>query len=268
MEYTDEQIIAAIDAAPVPVQETLRSSDTNKALADIGAAHNLHIDQIGDLAEINRNLLVGLVAPAEMYGELVEIGVSADEARQIMSEINTKIFVPLREKMRSSTEDSPTTAPAPLPKPAPVSQAQPLPQYPAAPLQQEHVTRPLSGLAPQVAPPALLSPAPHTQVFTPASGWPGAPAGNWQPAAAVHVYVPGPAPVHPQMVAPATPPAQQPIYTPASVEELPIQPTRQPEQVVRTVRPIPAPPPNLPGTTPERPLEKNYVADPYREQPL
>lgn len=257
MQFTDEQVIAAIDSAPEMVRETLRSADTSKAIAAIGTAHRLHLDQIGSLAQINRNLLIGLVDPSEMYGELVGIGVSPDEAKLIMGEINQKIFVPLREAMRAGS--APETK-----KEQPVAAKQPAPAVVPAAVQHNPVT---SSVAPSAAvAPSTQSPQP-TQVFTSAVGWPGAPAGNWQPAAAVHVYVPGPTPSSAQA---ATSAPEHHVYTPVPTEirPTPAQPnpvTSQHEPVVRTVRPVPQPPANLPGAPLEKPIDKLYVADPYRE---
>lgn len=249
MQHTDEQVIAAIDSAPELVRETLSSADTAKTIAAIGSAHRLHLDQIGSLAQINRNLLIGLVDPSEMYGELVGIGVAPEEAKLIMSEINERIFVPLRETMRSGPKPAIFTAPT-------IQKVTLQPD--ATPPQTVHST-PLSA-------PVIQTPQ-STQVFTAVGGWPGAPAGNWQPAAAVHVYVPGPTPPSAQ---PAASAPEHHVYTPAPTEirPAPAQPnpvTSQHEPVVRTVRPVPQPPANLPGAPLEKPIDKLYVADPYRE---
>lgn len=263
---TNEQIIAAIDSAPILVQEALRGGETAKIIAGIGVAHHLHIDQIGSLAQINRNLLIGLVAPAEMYGELIEIGVSADEARQIMAEINEKIFVPLRERVRNDSPEA--TAPTPKPQAAAVAPPQPS----TAPV-------PFISPTPERVPTAPLTPTPsmtqtpHTQVFASTGGWPGAPAGNWQPAAAVHVYVPGPAPVHATI--PPAPVAPQPLPNPEPLLPTIVEiahPDPHPIPVSPAPRPTPLPPANLPGAPTDepsvQPIEKSYVADPYREPPV
>lgn len=258
MQFTDEQIIAAIDSAPEMVRETLRSADTSKVVAAIGTAHRLHLDQIGSLAQINRNLLIGLVDPSEMYGELVGIGVSPDEARLIMSEINQRIFVPLREAMRTGSAPEVKKE-----QPAPVKQ----PASPVVPTVVQHHPVTPSAVPSTAMAPSIQSPQP-TQVFTSAVGWPGAPVGNWQPAAAVHVYVPGPAPMQAQPYPQQVIGPEHPTYAPAPAETHSAATPHaesNPAPVVRTVRPVPEPPANLPGSNSTAPLEKEYVADPYRE---
>ena len=257
--FTNEQVITAIDSAPARVQSVLRSADTAKVISAIGAAHKLHIDQIGQLAQINRNLLIGLVDPSEMYGELVGIGVTPEEAKLIMGEINQKIFVPLREAMRAGSAPTETGSEQPvLPK-----------QQSATPTAVPYNFDTAAAMQTAVPRPSIQAPPP-TQVFTPATGWPGAPAGNWQPAAAVHVYVPGPAPMHQQPSPYTVVHPEQQTYAPTPIATIPpAQPvfnSPQPEPTVRTVRPVPAPPANLPGAPVEKPIEKAYVADPYREQ--
>lgn len=274
-ELTNEQIIKAIDAAPAQVQEVLRSATTAKTIATIGATHHLHIDQIGALATINRNLLVGLVDPSEMYGELIALSIQPDTAKLIMNDINQKIFLPLREQMRAGQSTTPTRIQTSAP--APTSQniiSTPAPYEPILPAPRQSIPAP-----------SLIQaqpPTPKTVYSTPSSiapehvahnQWPGAPAGNWQPAAAVHVYVPGPAPTHMSPVVPITQQqttlamGYQPAHDTLSAPIIPQTTDAQtrPPQVLQPPRTTAPPPPNLPGAHRDEPIERSYVADPYHE---
>jgi hypothetical protein len=108
--YPDAEIIQMTKDAPQPVREVIEDMQTAFTVADLGQKHGLHIDQIGTLAELNRNMILGLVGPEEFLKDLIEAGVSDKDAREMIAEINLKIFVPLREKMRNGPPASPTVA--------------------------------------------------------------------------------------------------------------------------------------------------------------
>lgn len=254
MTITGEQVRTAYAAAPAPIREAFSSEDTTKIILDLQNRHKLHVDSTGVLGRQVGYLLLGLISPMEFLGGLVEAGVSAEAAKDIVSEVNEQVFIPLRAKMQGV---QPTPRPTTTPAPASI----PVREYPEA--------RPVT--APLVPAPSLQAAPVHgTQVFASATGWPGAPAGNWQPAAAVHVYVPGPAPMHPQSSPYTVVHPEQPIQASTPIPTTPpAEPAfnaPQSEPTVRTIRPIPAPPANLPGAPVEKPIEKAYVADPYREQ--
>jgi hypothetical protein len=89
----------------------------------------LHIDQIGLVAELNVQMLLGLVTPPEFLQELITAGIPDKDARQIMTEINQKIFAPLREQMEKgpTVATVPVKSAAPRPVNAPVSSYAPRP---------------------------------------------------------------------------------------------------------------------------------------------
>ncbi len=255
MNITGEQVRAAYDSAPAPIRQTFSSDDTTRIIIDLQSRHKLHVDSTGVLGKQVGYLLLGLITPMEFLGGLVEAGVSAEAAKDIVSEVNERIFIPLRAKMQGV---QPTTRPGQSSTPAPSS----VPVFGAPPV---------IASAPLLPTPSLHSTSPQsTQVITTTGGWPGAPAGNWQPAAAVHVYVPGPAPHHTQPPAPTAVAPEHQAYVPAPVEirattTQPPVPVAPPEPVAHISRPVPQPPANLPGAPVEKPIEKAYVADPYRE---
>jgi hypothetical protein len=121
--YSNDELIKLMDTAPLPVQQTIESKETVAIISGLGTRFGLHIDVIGKVAALNVQMLLGLVGPEEFLKELIAAGVSDKDARQIMTEINQKIFVPLREKMKSETVATPepatpqSTKPAEPPKP-------------------------------------------------------------------------------------------------------------------------------------------------------
>lgn len=177
MRYTDEEVIRAIDAAPLAVRDTISSGQTARTIADIGSQYKLHIDVIGTLAQLNRNMLIGLMSPAEVVGELVYSDVSAEAAKSILGDLNRRIFIPLQEQMRKGDIPEPAEklvvspiAPLPPPAPSPPTRFQPpvitaLPEHTPSPTEF-----PVIPLAPAPAPeriereaPPLAPPAPITR---------------------------------------------------------------------------------------------------------
>jgi hypothetical protein len=128
--YSDSEILSITQKAPVPIRERIENVQTALTVAEIGQRFNLHIDQIGTIAELNRNMLLGLVNPQEFLNELIAAKVPEKDAREIMTEINQKIFVPLREQMRNAppTEVKPPQKPTQIP-PQPSRPAQQPPRH-------------------------------------------------------------------------------------------------------------------------------------------
>ena len=122
--YPDDEIIRMTKNAPNPVREALENVKTAIDIAELGQKHGLHIDQIGTLAELNRNMLLGLVNPQEFLQELIAAGIPDADARRIIAEINQKIFVPLREEMRNGVVE---TQQRPIPPLPPVQPPQAVP---------------------------------------------------------------------------------------------------------------------------------------------
>lgn len=251
--YSDEQVIAAIDAAPAAVRSAIGNVKTSQIVADIGAAYKLHIDVIGKLSQLNRNMLIGLSSPAEVLGELIMSGVDTEAAKKILSDLNARIFVPVQESIRSVG----ATAAA--------AQEQRVLQVPSlssedlgiAPLEAaktqpvEAVPQPAAETTPvpaQPYQPASDSPAPLPTQHAVFASQPGQPAqGPWQPAASVHVFVPS----HQPNPTPTLPGSPEPVpVAPASLSQ------------------VPAPAaPSMPTPSAETatPIVKERVTDPYRE---
>lgn len=188
--YTTQELLAISNKVPLPVQEALSSETTITTISNLGVSSKLHIDEIGLIAELNVQMLLGLISPPEFLQELITAGIAEKDAREIMTEINQKIFVPLREEMRKGPQQEkppmprptlpPTVPPAPPPPMPPPQAAVPSYQFPALP-------RP-SRLPP---PPPIPTPPPQPSFAPPPP--PPAPWQNVQPLNTVII------PANPQM---------------------------------------------------------------------
>ncbi len=115
--FTDQEIENAWEAAPKKIQNMLGTVDavlvTVAVITSIGTKYKLHIDQIGTLAELNRNMMLGLIDPKQFAQELASLKIPETQVKEIMDEINQKIFVPLQKQMREEASAPPVTSPTP-----------------------------------------------------------------------------------------------------------------------------------------------------------
>lgn len=145
--FSDIEIEEAFKKVPQFVREELTQGEKiPTAIAGIGKKQSLRIDQIGLLAELNRNMLLGLIDPPGFLQEMLAAGIPHKDAREIMSEINQKIFVPLREEIQKGTAPaSPKalqgTAQPPKP-PAPPRPTGPWPRQPQPSMPRPQVFAP------------------------------------------------------------------------------------------------------------------------------
>ena len=168
MIISDEQFSAAYQKLPFPIREYLADPELSDVVLQIGTAHQLHVDTIGALEREVNNMLLGLVNPTQFVGELKSIGIPETSVGAIVEELNAKIFMPLREKMKGGpaaeddedaepTSTSQTIQPATVPTPVlePIVQTSvvtPVISYAQAPT----LPRPAATIQPpvQVTPPA------------------------------------------------------------------------------------------------------------------
>src|SRR3989344_1542819 len=99
--FSEQEIQAAFRSVPKEVQEALvDGAEIAETLGDIDVQLRLHVDVIGVIAELNRNMLLGLLSPKEFVDELSAHNIDAETARKIVEEVNKRIFIPLREKIK------------------------------------------------------------------------------------------------------------------------------------------------------------------------
>lgn len=99
---TKEQVLAAYNSAPDFVRAVFNDEKTTQVVIELRARFQLHVDNAGLLGKGVGHMLLGLISPDEFFKDLIEAKIPEKDAREIMTEINQKIFVPLREEMRKS----------------------------------------------------------------------------------------------------------------------------------------------------------------------
>lgn len=223
--FTQDQVLDAYAKAPEAIQEAFSSELTADVVSDIKAKFRLHVDVAGNLGKEVGYLMLGLINPAEFFGGLMLAGTDEATAKGIMEEINSRIFIPLKQQVSGAGK---------APAPAPVT-------YAETPVAEEKTT-------PMVPPPALDY-EPARAAILPGSSESVPVIAPSNPTPAQQPVMPAPQEVHTMMndmLAAKQAPAPAPVVS--------AQPTTP------SVPPTPAPAPLRPS-----PIAKDYGVDPYRE---
>ncbi len=112
---TKEQVLNAYNNAPDFVRAAFNDEVTTQVVVGLKAKFQLHIDMAGILAKEVGYLLLGVIDPDTFAKRLKTSGFSEQMVTEIMAELNQKVFVPLRTKMRREGVETGQT-PAPVAK--------------------------------------------------------------------------------------------------------------------------------------------------------
>ncbi len=118
MTYTHEQLKTLLQDLPEDVREAISSVEISDIITDFRKKYNLHIDQTGELSNEILLLTIGATPPQKFVSNLENrMRIPRETATQITTEVNEKIFRPVREslmqihKMREA-EEKPANEPA------------------------------------------------------------------------------------------------------------------------------------------------------------
>jgi len=173
-ENIEQQIEQKLGELPEVVREALLSNDVSGHVRAIGSKHKLHIDQMSVLDDITIMTMLGFISPLEFSTQIkAQLNLDEESAKKLADEINTEIFLVVRESMKNASQPAPATAavkiatPVPPPAPAP----KPIEPHPADIMltQKTVTTAPSAPMAPKPAtPPAPpQAPKPATPPVTP-----------------------------------------------------------------------------------------------------
>lgn len=136
-EFTKEQMLAAYRALPEMIKDALADPQNNEVMLELQKTYQLHVDTIALVNRETSCLLLGLINPAQYADRLrAKAGLTEQVAAAVIAEINSKIFVPLHEKMRAGGEGKAVDSeqlvvgsqpPPPVPQPASPSTTHQLP---------------------------------------------------------------------------------------------------------------------------------------------
>lgn len=101
MFYTLEQLEERYNQLPEAVKEAMYAVETADKIMAIGKKYNLHIDQIGLLAEETGLVMLGLTPYYQFMDNIQKkLGVNRAASENITLDINTEIFLPIREFLK------------------------------------------------------------------------------------------------------------------------------------------------------------------------
>lgn len=248
--FTKEQVSEAFNKTPQPVQDLIFDGVVSDLVLEMRSAYKIQVDLLGSISEISRNVLVGLIRPDQLVSELRTLGLPEETVSGIVSELNEKIFKPLRGAQQKS---------------APVQNTgQSSPQQPRQIVSAS--TQPVARLA--VRPPRPVTPAPTPRPVSapvvPQQPRPQAPQPEVRPQT--------PAPARPVISVPPQPKQTPPVFAPfkkpvTSTPPTPIQ--TQPKPVAPPIQKPPVTPPTSAApivsaqedTAPARPAIRTMMRD-------
>lgn len=106
MEITPDQIEKAFDKIPQSLSKAIRETNISQIIHEICASHNIHIDKEGILTSEVWYVLLGLSdaesLPRKTGSQIVVPGL---DPNALITEINEKIFLPVKHKMMENEED-------------------------------------------------------------------------------------------------------------------------------------------------------------------
>ena len=171
LNITEETILKRYEALPQDLKDAVAGIGTANELYKIGKNANLSIEGIGKLAEETGLIILGFVPASNFISDIKQkIGIDEAKAGEIASEVNARIFLPIRESLKrmhgTSWSEGITKPPIEITRPK-IAEERPAPPEPkeTTPVAEIKKPEPLiiqpMGIAPRPAPPKpLLPPTP------------------------------------------------------------------------------------------------------------
>jgi hypothetical protein len=270
-----DAIATLMSELPKPVQDFITGPDRARIALALTQKYRLHADQAGEFETAYIHMLLGISSPEEFVDTLTRAGISSEDVRGLVTDVNEQVFMPLRRAEQGSTS---TPAPQPAPRAAMPAQilpgsSEPVPSPTPARTAEAPVQTPPQAGAPYMYPvpqmpmqPMMYAPAPYGMPMpypAPVYLWPQPPVAPWG-------SVPVPQPQYPQA-------PMQYAPAPAPVPAVPVAPTYSPAPHAHTTpehhvlafgyQPPAAPLPTAPHTAPSGTTTPpaRTSSDPYRE---
>jgi hypothetical protein len=285
---TEKALARQFEKLPYSLKNALRSVDSAKKVVDIGRKYAIHVDKLGDLGAETGMVLLGFSHPGQFLNRLSRhLDLPEEKIRAIAQEINTEIFLKVREALKEMNGEGvkmqppipqPPEVPTSLPKiPAQKLTVNPMPETAQggiqmnpefeATLTREEILQGIEHPTPaQFEPEAEKAEEPESsQKSTGADIIVPPPITVPEPTVALKPDFIPPAPlpaddkekeipIPPQTNAPATPPTPN---IPKPAEPTTNEPAKPPKSIADQ---------KLSGTVASSKTESRYSADPYREQ--
>ncbi len=99
---TEELIKKHLETLTKPVKDAINSFDWAREVYDVCHKRSMHIDDIGEIQNEVMLVVLGIAAPRDFYNQMVSrLRIPEDEALDIADEVNTRVFLRIREFMKN-----------------------------------------------------------------------------------------------------------------------------------------------------------------------
>ncbi len=114
---SEKEMVQQYEKLPLKLKEALRSVDSAKKVVDIGRKYALHVDKIGELGAETGMVILGFTHPGQFLPHLSRrLGLSEEKVKLVAQEINTEVFLKIREALKQIHEETvPPTPSSPIP---------------------------------------------------------------------------------------------------------------------------------------------------------
>src|SRR3989344_3392185 len=106
MTLTAEEMDKKFEELPQDVKTAIYSVDFSEKIAFVGKKNNLHIDQVGELGETVRFVMIGIIPPTEFVSDLVRMmKLPQGQAEAVAKDVQDYIMLPIRESLKKIHQD-------------------------------------------------------------------------------------------------------------------------------------------------------------------
>jgi len=101
-EFTREQLLIQFKRMPEETKEAITSFENAQAIKEISDKNNLHVDQMGELAEEVGLILLGLTKIYILPSRLTRaLNIDRNQTNQIITDLNDKLFSKLQHILKT-----------------------------------------------------------------------------------------------------------------------------------------------------------------------
>lgn len=98
--YSQKQLRERFSKLPPEIKDAIASVETANVIRSISHKYNLHIDQMGELADETGLLMLGLTKPQDYVDNLFRrLKTTYPKAKDIAKDVNEEIFKPIKESL-------------------------------------------------------------------------------------------------------------------------------------------------------------------------
>ncbi len=114
-EETKKIIKERFDALPKNIQDTILSTNYQEALIEFGKKYQLNVEQLGILERETTLVMMGLTSLKDFEVELTrELNIDKVKGNQIVNDINEKVFLKVRESLKTINTPNEENSPTPV----------------------------------------------------------------------------------------------------------------------------------------------------------